>query len=118
MKFTWHLLVIIAAVLIGACMFQKGEKNVDMSDSQLKDADMYRNYSYMLFAVAIAVAVYYYYVQNYVKAHMDGYNNNQANSYNNNNQANNSYNNNNKANSHNNNNKANMCGAKAYMPTF
>ncbi|KKL14662.1 hypothetical protein LCGC14_2513410 [marine sediment metagenome] len=49
MQFTWHLLVI------------------------MKEADMYRNYAYILFAVAIIVAVYYYYIQVsgiYVKASM------------------------------------------------
>ena len=86
MQFTWHLLVIIAAILIGVCLFQKSEKNANMSDDQLKEADMYRNYAYILFAVAIIVAVYYYYIQGNVKASMYGYK------------------------------KASMCNAKAHMP--
>ena len=64
MQFTWHLLVIIAAILIGVCLFQKGEKSPDMSAEQMKEADMYRNYAYLLWGVAIAVALYYYYIQN------------------------------------------------------
>jgi len=64
MQFTWHLLVIIAAVLIGVCLFQKGEKNPNMSADQMKQADMYRIYAYILWAIAIAVAIYCYYFQN------------------------------------------------------
>ncbi len=64
MFFTCQLFVIIAAVLIGAYLFQMGEKNDGMSDEEKKNADMYRNYSYLLFGVAVVVAMYYYYVQN------------------------------------------------------
>ncbi len=73
MQFTWHLIVIIAAILIGVGLFQKGEKTPNMSGDQMKEADMYRNYAYMLWGVAVAVAVYYYYIQNRTqKANMCG----------------------------------------------
>ncbi len=63
MKFTWNLIFIIAAILFGMFFFQKGEKTSGMSGSQIKDAEMYRNYAYLLWGIAIAVALYYYYIQ-------------------------------------------------------
>lgn len=72
MQFTWHLAIIIGAILIGVCMFQKGEKTPNMSDEQLKEAEMYRNYSYLLFAIAAAVAIYYYFSNAQQKASMCG----------------------------------------------
>ena len=70
MKFTWHLIFIIAAILFGMFLFQKGEKTSDMSDSQIKEAKMYQNYAYLLWGIAIAVALYYYYIQSEIKAEM------------------------------------------------
>ena len=75
MHLTWHLILIIAAVLLGACLFQKGEKNPNMSDAQVKEADMYRNYSYLLFGIAVVTAVYYYFIMpKSKKSRMNGYN--------------------------------------------
>ena len=73
MEFSYHLLIIIAAILLGACLFQKGEKTPGMTAAQLKEADMYRNYAYALFALAAVVAIYYYYVQNNQRAQMHSY---------------------------------------------
>ena len=60
MQLTWHIFVVIAAFLIGVCLFQKSQKNPEMSPEQVKDADMRRMLSYGLFAVSIGLAVYYY----------------------------------------------------------
>ena len=64
MQLTWHLLVIIASVLIGVCLYQKGEITLSMSAEQAKDAKMYRTIAYLLWGVAVVVAVYYYYILN------------------------------------------------------
>lgn len=63
MKFTWHLLVIVAAILLGVCLYQRGQQTVDMTSEQVQEAGVYRNYAFVLWAIAIAIALYYYYVQ-------------------------------------------------------
>ena len=72
MQLTWHLLVIIAAVLFGVCMFQKGEQTPNMSDSQLKEAEEYRMWAYVLWAVAAGVTGWWYMNVNRQKATMCG----------------------------------------------
>ena len=72
MKFqlSWHLLVIVAALLLAGCMYQKS--TMVNNPFEQEQAQMYRNYSYVLLGVAAVVAVYYYYL-NGSKASMRGY---------------------------------------------
>ena len=74
MEFSWYLVFIIAAILFGMLMFQKGDKTSDMNDAQIKDAGMYRNYAYLLWGIAVAMAFYYYWIQgeSMFKANMCG----------------------------------------------
>ena len=75
MQFTWHLIVIIAAILFGICLFQMSGKSADMTADQVKQADMYLNGAYILWAVAVAVAFYYYFMMGeevFAKASMPG----------------------------------------------
>lgn len=62
MQFSWHLIIIIAAILIGVALYQKGIYTPSMSPEQAVYANMYRQYAYALWGIAVAVAVYYYYI--------------------------------------------------------
>ena len=74
MQLTWHILVIVAAIFIGAVLFQRGEQNANMTDAQKKEANMYRNLAYLLWGIAVAMIIYYYYIQNQTqRANMNGY---------------------------------------------
>ncbi len=73
MQLTWHILVIVAAIFIGAVLFQRGEQNANMTDAQKKEANMYRNLAYLLWGIAVAMIIYYYYIQNETqRANMNG----------------------------------------------
>jgi formate-dependent nitrite reductase membrane component NrfD len=63
MQCSWHLVVIIAAILIGACLFQMSETNANMTSDQAKQATMYRNWAYALWVLAAVMVVYYYMMQ-------------------------------------------------------
>lgn len=63
MQFTWHLLVIIVAILFGACLYQRSYISSGMTPDKIKMAEMYRSYAYLLFALAIIVGIYYYFIQ-------------------------------------------------------
>lgn len=73
MQITWHLILIVASVLIGACLVQKGSIEPNMSTDQIKESVMYRNYGYLLIGVAVVATVYYYYMIDTRKATMCGY---------------------------------------------
>lgn len=70
LELSWHLLVIVVALLLAGCLYHKS--TTANTPWELQNAQMYRNYSYVLLAVAVVVGVYYYYLHGN-KASMRGY---------------------------------------------
>lgn len=64
MILTWHVLVIIGLLIIGFCLYRKGETTRDMSVEKINRAKMSRNWAYFMWGSAIVIAVYYYYIKN------------------------------------------------------
>jgi len=73
MKLTWHLIVIVVAVILGFCLWHKGAEKDDMTDKQLHDAHLYRRVAGVLWAVAVGVfAVWLYKLNNQKLGNMCG----------------------------------------------
>jgi len=73
MKLTWHLVVIIIAVILGFCFWHKGAEKDDMTEKQKKDGEMNRRVAGALWGIAIGVfAIWLYKLNNKQLGNMCG----------------------------------------------